>query len=402
MKILLLQEADWFNKGPHHQHVLLEKMSLRGHQIKVIDYLYPVESKKPILHKKKEFIGRFRFYKGARIDVIRPAFINLPMLNYLSYAITSMFEINKTIKSYKPDIIIGYCSVINNYFGMKFAKKNNIPFIYFWVDIIHELIPQKYMRWFGKKLEYKILQESSGVFVINKMLARYIQKEFGYRKKIDEIPGGVQVNRYQKTLQDKEIKELRKKYGIEEADIVLFFMGWIYEFSGLKEIAEQLLKYKEEKPNFKLLIVGKGDYYNKLKKYIDENNLEKSVILTGFQPHERIPSFLALANICILPAYINDIMRDIVPIKMYEYMASSCPVITTKLPGIMEEFKEGSGVIYVDKSKDVFKKSVELFEKNQINKEGIKAFMRAKQNDWESITDKFEMYLEKLKRNVQR
>jgi glycosyltransferase involved in cell wall biosynthesis len=396
VRILLLQEADWFNKGPHHQHVLLEKMSQRGHQVKVIDYLYPVERKKPIIHGKKEFKGRFRFYEGAKVDVTRPAFINLPLLNYFSYAITSMFEISRTIKNFKPEVIIGYCSVLNNFLGMKFAKKYDIPYIYFWVDIIHELIPQKYMRGLGKRLESKILQESSGVFVINKMLAKYIQREFGFKKKIDEIPGGVQVSEYQKTFQDKEVKELSEKYGIKESDIVLFFMGWIYEFSGLKETAEQLLKYKDEKPNFKLLIVGKGDYYPQLKEFVKENDLEDRVILTGFQPHEKIPSFLALADICILPAYCNDIMRDIVPIKMYEYMASGCPVITTKLPGLMEEFKGDNGVLYVDKPKDAFVKAIELFEKNKISEEGKKALKRAKENDWETITDKFEQYLERL------
>jgi glycosyltransferase involved in cell wall biosynthesis len=42
-------------------------------------------------------------------------------------------------------------------------------------------------------------------------------------------------------------------------------------------------------------------------------------------------------------------MRDIVLIKLYEYMAMGKPVITTKLPGVMQEFGEDHGVVYVDK-----------------------------------------------------
>ena len=42
-------------------------------------------------------------------------------------------------------------------------------------------------------------------------------------------------------------------------------------------------------------------------------------------------------------------MRDIVPIELCGYMAVGTPVITTKLPGVMKEFGEDHGVIYVDK-----------------------------------------------------
>ena len=38
MKILVLQESDWIEVGPHQSHHLMERMSLRGHEIEVIDF----------------------------------------------------------------------------------------------------------------------------------------------------------------------------------------------------------------------------------------------------------------------------------------------------------------------------------------------------------------------------
>ena len=38
MKILLVQESDWLKRNPHQQHHLMERLSLRGHEIVVIDY----------------------------------------------------------------------------------------------------------------------------------------------------------------------------------------------------------------------------------------------------------------------------------------------------------------------------------------------------------------------------
>ena len=38
MKILLVQESDWLKRNPHQQHHPMERLSLRGHEITVIDY----------------------------------------------------------------------------------------------------------------------------------------------------------------------------------------------------------------------------------------------------------------------------------------------------------------------------------------------------------------------------
>jgi len=55
MNILLLQEADWFNKGPHQQHHLMERLSKRGHNIKIIDYPFPISEETSLLSKRKIF-----------------------------------------------------------------------------------------------------------------------------------------------------------------------------------------------------------------------------------------------------------------------------------------------------------------------------------------------------------
>ena len=38
MKILFTQETDWINRNPIQPHHLAELLSLRGHEIRVIDY----------------------------------------------------------------------------------------------------------------------------------------------------------------------------------------------------------------------------------------------------------------------------------------------------------------------------------------------------------------------------
>ena len=86
-------------------------------------------------------------------------------------------------------------------------------------------------------------------------------------------------------------------------------------------------------------------------------------------------------------------MRDIVPIKLYEYMAMGKPVISTKLPGVMKEFKENNGIIYIEKPEDALEKALEVIYGGDIMKEGRKARNFVEKLDWEHITDEYEYTL---------
>jgi glycosyltransferase involved in cell wall biosynthesis len=90
-------------------------------------------------------------------------------------------------------------------------------------------------------------------------------------------------------------------------------------------------------------------------------------------------------------------MQDIVPIKIYEYMAMGKPVITTRLPGVMKEFGKNHGVIYVDKPEDALKKAIELVENRSIKEEGKKAQGFVEKYSWDDVVDDFEGVLEEVR-----
>jgi glycosyltransferase involved in cell wall biosynthesis len=114
-------------------------------------------------------------------------------------------------------------------------------------------------------------------------------------------------------------------------------MGLLYDFTGLKELSLDMANTLNS-CNIKLLTVGKGDLWNTLQSIKKEFKLENRIITLEWKQYEELPKYLAAADICILPALNNPIMKNIVPIKMYEYMAAKKPVISTALPGIMKEF----------------------------------------------------------------
>jgi glycosyltransferase involved in cell wall biosynthesis len=392
MKLLVLQETDWIKRGIHQQHHLMDRMALRGHEIRVIDYdyLWKDDKDKKIITGRKEIKGAYKIFKDADITLIRPGMIKISGLDYASILYFHNKEIKKQINEFKPDVIIAF-GILNAYLGMRQAKENNIQFVYYLIDHLHTLLSGSFKRSIAKLFEKAALKGADKILVINKGLKDYSVEMGGDINKISIISAGVDLERFNPQVDGSAIRE---KYGIKKDDILLFFMGWIYEFSGMKEVAESLSTTDNEK--IKLMIVGEGDLYEPLLKMKSEKNLDGRLILTGKVPFGDIPKYLAAADICLLPAYKNEIMKNIVPIKIYEYMAMGKPVIATKLPGIMKEFGGGNGIIYVDEPEAVLNEVVALIENGRFQEYGLKACRFIGANSWDMIVDDFELCFNNL------
>ena len=386
MRILLLQETDWIKRGPHQQHHLMDRMALKGHKVHVIDheFLWRDDDKRKIVNGRKVIKGAYKIFENADITLIRPGMIKIGGLDMASIPYFHTNEIKKQIKEFKPDVIIAF-GILNAYFGMRLAKKHNIPFVYYLIDHLHTLLPTAFTRTIAKPFEKKTIKGADKIFVINKGLRDYAVEMGGNADKVSIIPAGVDLEKFNPNIDGSHIRE---KYGIKNDDILLFFMGWIYDFSGMKEVAESLSTTDNE--NIKLMIVGEGDLYEPLLKMRSKKNMGGKLILTGKIPFNDIPEHIAAADICLLPAYKNEIMMNIVPIKIYEYMAMGKPVIATDLPGIQKEFGKDNGINYIENSDDVLEKAIWLDQTNRIEAEGEKACSFVQDMSWDNITDQFE------------
>ena len=395
MKILVVQESDWLERNPHQQHHLMERMAKRGHQIKVIDYPidWPSDDDSGLIYHKEVYENVSKIKEDTNIEVIRPSFIKIKGLNYASLFFTHKHEIEHQIEEFRPDIILAL-GILNSYNASKLAKKHNIPFVYYFIDGIYALIPEKSLQKLGQKFTEKTIRNANLVITINKKLSEFAYSVGAKEDSTILIDAGIDLDSYDPDLDDLRIRE---EYGISEDDTVLFFMGWIYEFEGMKELARALGENKQKYPNYKILVVGDGDAYEEMCRIRDEYDMSDQLILTGKQHFEKIPEFLASADFCLLPAYIDEpIMQDIVPIKIYEYLAMKKVVIATELPGISKEFGYGNGIEYIQEASEVLGTVEDILNDGRYDEISNNAREYVKSNDWEVITDKFEQAMKRL------
>ncbi|MFX1391348.1 MAG: glycosyltransferase [Promethearchaeota archaeon] len=390
MNILVLQETDWLTRGPHTQHHIFENLS-RKKNIKITIFDYDIDKLQKfgsIIIKKQVFNDIHRVFEDSNIKVVRTAHLQIEYIRRISSLITNFFSLLKIFRTNRPDLIVGF-SITNGFIGLILSRLFKIPFIFFYIDILHELVPIPYIRNFARFISHLTLKHSDKVLVHTKFQYKYLLNEGIPPEIMDISPDGISLKN---TIVDKnKCNYLKKKYSINDTDFVIFFMGYLYEFAGLKEIVDYYHpKVINEKLNIKFLILGDGGIYNSLKAYVDEINANW-VILAGRVPYTDITEYIELADLCLLSFAINDVTKEITPIKIIEYMAMKKPVLTNSLPAIVLELKKNSDLIFAKNQQELIKMIGDLIpQKEKLKKIGQKGFEIVKKKyTWSKIIADF-------------
>lgn len=344
-----------------------------------------------LLSGRTEFVAKGKVVSGADLDVVRPATVHLPLLDYGSILVTHSVEIRRQIGEFRPDCILGF-GLLNASAGIRLARKEGIPFVYYLIDELHRLVPESLLRGIARIIEQANVRRASLVLSINRRLNDYAISMGALPRSVRVLPAGVDLE----WVASGDRRGVRERHGIRNGDLVLLFMGWVYPFSGIREVAQTLLDGGVTNPRVILLVVGKGDSWPELVRLVEKHDAADRIKLVDFRPYEEIPSYLAAADVCLLPAQGVETMQNIVPIKMYEYLGAGKPVIATRLPGLLAEFGEGHGVVYVDGPHAVVARASAFFQDGNLKKFGEAGRLFVSGNDWGRITDTFESWLKEL------
>ena len=384
MNILIVHEIDWLNKVIFEPHHLAELFSMQGHQVFVIDCAEP-NSKDFIKGMYTRIIPNyFRVYNDANITIIRPSSLLVKGVNRITHFLSCKKIIEKTIHEKKIDIILLYGAITNGIQTIQVAQKKNIPVIYRLLDISHGLINIPIIKHIAKRLENKVIKNANLVLTTTKDLRRYAIEMGARENNVEMFPLGVNFQDFKPM---KKSLELKKELGIEEKNHVIIFVGTLYTFAGLELLIK---KYSSFERNTKIIIIGGGPNFNRIKSLVQSKKLEKHVILLGFIPQNQIAKYIALADICINPFEINYVTNRILPTKILEYFACGKPVLSTPLRGTKELLpNEGYGIIYSESNNFVETLSNFLQDKNKLEKLGNLGYSYVKEiHDWEILTDK--------------
>ena len=125
------------------------------------------------------------------------------------------------------------------------------------------------------------------------------------------------------------------------------FSGRIKRKKGISELLDAILTIKDIH-NIKLLVIGSSFYGDNNTEDIFIRSLKEKtksiserIIFTGFIPYDRMPDYLRISNVAVIPS----IWDDPFPTTVLEAQAIGLPIITTRRGGIPEEVTEDNAIL---------------------------------------------------------
>ncbi len=162
---------------------------------------------------------------------------------------------------------------------------------------------------------------------IQRVLAGY-----GIIDRVVVLPNGVDIQPFMDC--DQPMK--RDRYGYEEDDIVLEYVGRLGPEKNLPFLLRAFAGTVQAVDQAKLIIVGEGPEKENLEDRVNHMGLDKNVTFVGRIPYEQVAAFHTMADI-----FVTASASEVHPLSVIEALASGLPVIGIDSPGVGDIIEDG-------------------------------------------------------------
>lgn len=299
--------------GQKYHNLMLKGLAQNGADVISVSGLpinRTVESKLFINSKdEKEDNVYYHYYKS----------INLPLLRQFSIflgALLSVFRYKK--KNDKNFIICDAMSIANAYGMILGAKILRIPVIFIFLDLPDMITKNNIVRAINNYIFY-----AADGFLF---LTEQMNKKVNLKNKPYIVAEGHVDSETNRLLQNGQYEKSGKK--------VIIYAGGIKKIYGIKELTEGFML--ADIPDSELWIFGDGDFREELEEIAKENN---NIKYMGVCSNEEVVEEEKKASLLVNPRPSEpEYTKYSFPSKNMEYMVSGTPVLTTKLPGMPDEY----------------------------------------------------------------
>lgn len=228
-----------------------------------------------------------------------------------------------------------------------------------------------------RELEKRLLKTADLVFVTSKTL--YEDKKRFRGKDIHFVENVVDVEHFLQGVRRAELPDDMKNIPRP----IIGYQGNISSYKTDLKLIEHIARARSDWSVVLVGPVGWGDPDT------DVSALKalKNVFFLGQKSFDELPKYVANFDVCIIPFQVNESTNKSFPMKLFEYLASAKPVVSTALESISAYISDAAvgGIGY---DYDGFVSEIERFIKSEDSEENrAKRVELAKRFDWTSRTE---------------
>ncbi len=197
----------------------------------------------------------------------------------------------------------------------------------------HRILARKKLFFGVLKFTKKIITNSQGV--ANEFKAN------GFAQVLP-VSNGIDLDEF---VVNESKENLRQELHIPLDKKIALYSGHLYGWKGVDTVVKTASIIND--PSIFFYIVGGNPYDVKAYKEMADKMQLKNIEFIGQKDRRIIPKYLKTADVLLLPnsAISEESVKYTSPIKLFEYMASGIPVVSSDLPSLREILDETNSVL---------------------------------------------------------
>ncbi len=288
------------------------------------------------------------------IDVKRISFLQIPLKTFHPYAGFSMaFSLKPALKKIRDEFYfdIIHCHTITpvGMASLYLGKYFSVPTI----CTVRGSDLNEYVfrsnRYF--KFSMKVLKESSAMICVSNKLSSYATELTDGMVHPKVIYNGVDQEIFH-PVEDKG--KLRQELNLPRDKKILCFVGRIEHEKGIRELYEAFHRVASLIKDAVLVCVGVGQWEDRMRKKMIQDNLESRIFLPGKIIHADVAKYMQACDVFVFPSY-----NEGMPNSLLEAMACGLPCVASDAGGIPEVIEHGVNGLLIP-TKDAEQLSVSL------------------------------------------
>ena len=349
---------------------LSKALAERDHEVSLYTSDYRVDKKRiESLQKLEVNVSNFKIW------------LNLAGL----YITPFMLKIAAEVKHFDVIHMHNY-RTFQNIVSAHYAKKYSIPYIFqaegSLLTFFHKGIQKKV---FDAVWGYRMLKGATKVVAASLMEASQYKSIGIDEAKIMIVPFGIDPTEFE-LLPERGM--FRRKYGINDNQQIILYLGRIHKIKGLDLLLEAFIDVSRKLNNVKLVIAGPDDgYLYSMKRLIADLEISSNIFFTGpLYGQEKLKAYVD-ADVYVLPSFYEDF-----GLTVLEAIACGTPVIVTDQCGTADVVEDHAGFVVPRDKTQLSSAILNILSDDKLRQkfsEKGQSFVRAQYN-WGKVAEKVE------------
>lgn len=238
-----------------------------------------------------------------------------------AYDIKNWFMVWKILREFQPDVVLSHLFFSNTV--LRVLK----PFFRYKIIIYEHNV-------YKNKTKLQILTDKILSYFTHKIIAdSQTVKDFtiGQEKinpgKFVVLPCSINYYEIQSEVAKYDKDELKQRLDFQRGDKLIINAARLNWQKNHKLLIDSFAEFSPKNSQYKLIILGKGPFYDALKKQIQDLNLTEKVLLLGFK--RNVLEYMLISEFFVLTSKIEGF-----PVVALEALAVGLPLISTKVAGL--------------------------------------------------------------------